>query len=312
MTLYKWSKTAATNSSADSTINWAEGQAPSSVNDSARAEMAAVAKYRDDVAGSLTTGGSSSAYTLTTNEVFDSLAHLSGQTLKVRFNAANDASPTLNVDGLGAKAIQVASGTAVGAGVIGADSIWGVTYDNSIPAFILTGVPALVQTNTVGTTSIAASAVTYAKIQNVADQKLLGNFSGGAAAPSEYSVTGPRVSGSSIAFPGPVPATYKNLVIKVATTTTVTVTADFVATTDGTNFQATAVSSTINLGTTGADALDAGTIATDTWYYIWVIAKSDGTTKCLASTSSSSPTLPSGYTYKARVGAVQTIHGPDG
>jgi hypothetical protein len=50
MTLYKWSQTASSDASADSTINWAEGQAPSSVNDSARAMMAATAKYRDDIA----------------------------------------------------------------------------------------------------------------------------------------------------------------------------------------------------------------------------------------------------------------------
>src|SRR2546430_705143 len=53
MPLYKWSKTAANNATADSTINWAEGMAPSAVNDSARAEMAAVAKWRDDISGTL-------------------------------------------------------------------------------------------------------------------------------------------------------------------------------------------------------------------------------------------------------------------
>jgi hypothetical protein len=37
MSFFKWSKTAAANASADSTVNWAEGQAPSTVNDSARA-----------------------------------------------------------------------------------------------------------------------------------------------------------------------------------------------------------------------------------------------------------------------------------
>lgn len=47
--------------------------------------------------------------------------------------------------------------------------------------------------------TIANSAVTYAKIQNVTDARLLGNFSGGAAAPSEYSLgVGLEHSGGAI------------------------------------------------------------------------------------------------------------------
>jgi hypothetical protein len=140
--LYAWSKTAATNSNADSSINWAEGQAPSSVNDSARAMMARMAEFRDDTSGSLLTGGTSTAYTLATNEVFDSLAHLSGKSLKVRFHTTSGAAPLLNVDTLGLQALQTAQGTAVPTGAILGNSIWDVTYDNSIPAFLLEGVPA--------------------------------------------------------------------------------------------------------------------------------------------------------------------------
>ena len=62
MSFFKWSKTANNNANADGTINWAEGQAPSTVNDSARAMMAAAAKYRDDIAG-VTTGGTATANT---------------------------------------------------------------------------------------------------------------------------------------------------------------------------------------------------------------------------------------------------------
>src|SRR3954468_3921821 len=101
--VYVWSQTAGSNASADSTINWAEGQAPSSVNDSARAMMAGLAKYRDDTCGAnLGTGGTSTAYTLSSNQVFDSTAHMAAQELTVYFHATNGASPTLNVDGLGA------------------------------------------------------------------------------------------------------------------------------------------------------------------------------------------------------------------
>lgn len=43
-----WSTTAADNATADSDINWAEGQAPSTVNNSSRAEMAAIATLERD------------------------------------------------------------------------------------------------------------------------------------------------------------------------------------------------------------------------------------------------------------------------
>ena len=156
MSLFKWSQTAADNDDADSTINWAEGMAPSAVNNSSRAEMAAVAKARDDWAGALTTGGTTTAYTLTSNQVFDTLANMSGERLTVRFNATNGAAPTLNVDGLGAKAIQTASGTAVGSGELLADSVWQLTYDNSIPAWLLNGYTSLKIT---GLTALTAPAI---------------------------------------------------------------------------------------------------------------------------------------------------------
>ncbi len=137
--LHVWSQTAASNGNIDSTINAAEGMAPSAVNDSMRAIMAGAAKYRDDNNGSLTTAGTSTAYTLATNVVFASLAELNGQKLLVKFNATNGAAPTLSVDGLGAKAIQYASGSAVATSSILSGSIHAVTYNNSIPAFIIHG-----------------------------------------------------------------------------------------------------------------------------------------------------------------------------
>ena len=137
--VHVWSRTASSNGSADTSINFAEGQPPSSVNDSARAVMARVAEYRDDNAGSLTTGGTPTAYTITTNSSFASLAELNGQRLSVRFNAANGSAATLNVNGKGAKAIQIASGIAAPAGMFAADSVFALTYDNSIPAFLVNG-----------------------------------------------------------------------------------------------------------------------------------------------------------------------------
>lgn len=139
MPVFKWSKTASSNATADSTINWAEGQAPSSINDSARAEMAAVAKWRDDISGTITTGGSSTAYTVTTNSVFDSLANMSGAMIAFIPHATNGASPTLNVDGLGAKAINQSTGVAVTAGQLVLGTPYLVTYINATTEFILLG-----------------------------------------------------------------------------------------------------------------------------------------------------------------------------
>jgi len=55
----------------------------------------------------------------------------------------------------------------------------------------------------------------------------------------------------------------------------------------------------------GANGLDTGSEANSTWYYLWVISKADGTAAALLSTSSSSPTMPSGYLYKRLLGAVR-------
>lgn len=99
-----WSTTAATNASADSGVNWAEGQAPSSVNDSARAMMRAVALWRNDLNGSLTTAGTSTAYTLTSNQTFGALT--AGYEITFCLDETNGATVTINVDSLGAKPLR--------------------------------------------------------------------------------------------------------------------------------------------------------------------------------------------------------------
>jgi hypothetical protein len=110
--VWLWSKTAANNATADGGIVWSELQLPSTVNNSARGMMAAVAKMRDDMGGQLTLGGGTTAYTLTTNQVLGTLAD--GVRIVAVVNSTNTAASTLNVDSLGAKAIRkiLASGEA--------------------------------------------------------------------------------------------------------------------------------------------------------------------------------------------------------
>lgn len=65
------------------------------------------------------------------------------------------------------------------------------------------------------------------------------------------------------------------------------------------------VSVTINMTVNGANGLDTGAVALNTIYNVWLIdngAASAG----LASLSSTAPTMPSGYTYKCRLGTAVT------
>jgi microcystin-dependent protein len=139
MAFWSWSKTAATNATADATINWAEGQSPSSVNDSARAMMARTAEWRDDVSGTITTGGTSTAYTVASNQGFDSLAHLNGAMIAFVPHTTCGATVTLNVDGLGAKPLRTSPGVELGAGVLIQGTPYVATYNNADGAFYLQG-----------------------------------------------------------------------------------------------------------------------------------------------------------------------------
>lgn len=89
----------------------------------------------------------------------------------------------------------------------------------------------------------------------------------------------------------------------------ISVTADTVTVenSSGQYLNAESISLTIAGTTTGANALDTGTIAASTWYSVWVIHNlSTATTAGLLSLSATAPTLPSGYTYKARIGWIRT------
>jgi hypothetical protein len=143
MSFWKWSRTAGTNATADGSINWAEGQAPSSVNDSARAMMAAAAKFRDDISGAITTGGTSSAYTVTSYQVFDSLAHLDGQMIAFIPHTTNTGAAgvqtTLTTDGLTAKPIRLAPNLEIPNGTLVQGTPYVVTYVNADGAYYLQG-----------------------------------------------------------------------------------------------------------------------------------------------------------------------------
>jgi len=305
-----WSTAAASNNSADGSVNWAEGMAPSAVNNSARAEMASVAMWIKDNSGTLLTSGSTAAYTVTSKQV--STAVVDGYTIAVNFHAANDASATLNVDGVGAKAIQLIPGTNLSTGDIVAGASHRLHYSSSSTAWIIEGANAI-GASAVSSANIADDAVGLSKIANISNGTILGNGSGGALSPYEITMgSGITLSTGSISAPAyPPTSAYKRLVLKVTGNSSATLTADFVtlATSGSSNFITLPTSAEINFGTNGAaNALDAGALAANTPYAIYAIAVSATSTHAdgLASTSFTTPEMPATYTYKARVGALVT------
>ena len=132
--VFLWSKTAASNASADGAIGWAEGQAPSSVNNSARSMMAAIAKMRDDIGGQIVSTGSSNEYTLSTNQGL--AAHANGVFVTFRADKTSTGAATTTIDGLTQKNILRANGDATESGDIVSGSVYDLVYSTTASAFI--------------------------------------------------------------------------------------------------------------------------------------------------------------------------------
>lgn len=89
----------------------------------------------------------------------------------------------------------------------------------------------------------------------------------------------------------------------------VTITADELVVKSAANDYQTlrAVSLAPSLAASGANGLDTGVSAASTWYSVWVIYNSaTNIVAGLFSLSATAPTMPSGYTHKARVGWVRS------
>lgn len=126
--VHAWSTTAASNNSA-SPNGWPEGMAPSGVNDSARENMAAIAKYRSDTDGVNSSTGSANAYVLAASRAMT--AYAQGDLYVFKANFINTGAATLNVDSLGAKSITKDGTTALAAGDIPSGAMVAVVYDGT-------------------------------------------------------------------------------------------------------------------------------------------------------------------------------------
>lgn len=93
----------------------------------------------------------------------------------------------------------------------------------------------------------------------------------------------------------------------IASSAQTVVTADSIVVRDASNnpMLLASYSKTADITVSGAGGLDTGAEASGTWYFVWAIAKPDSTNSILLSVSATAPSLPSGYTYKALIGAVR-------
>lgn len=173
--IWNWSTTASSNATADPSINWAEGMAPSAVNDSARAMMAALAAWRNDISAVNTSAGTSSAYTLTTSEGVTATPS-DGQMLSFMAHTTNAVNATLTVDGGTTYQLKF-NGANVGAGVIVTgtpyrvafkSSAWnleagyGNPYNISLGGYLYTSVSTAPNSNFVAADGSCISRTTYA------------------------------------------------------------------------------------------------------------------------------------------------------
>ena len=161
--IYSWSQTDASNSTADSTINWAEGQGPGSVNNSARALMGRLADWRDDLAGvkpsnaEILSTGSANAQAITTNNTIDPAALTHGWMVTFQAGYTNTSACTLAVDSLTAKNIQAVAGTNLSGGEIVAGAYYTVHYNQPDDAWLLHSPPLIPDYRIASTANINAN-----------------------------------------------------------------------------------------------------------------------------------------------------------
>ena len=102
----------------NSTFGLEDSTAPSQVADRYQAYQGAVARYIADMSSGLTvdTQSTNTTYKVTANNLTTTL--IDGWLLLLQITAANGTSPTLNVNGLGAKALEHEPGSTLSAGAI--------------------------------------------------------------------------------------------------------------------------------------------------------------------------------------------------
>ncbi|WP_429137825.1 phage tail protein [Bartonella heixiaziensis] len=142
--IYDWSLTASENAGADDLINWSEGQAPHTVNNSARVMMQRVREYLSDTGGAIENtftvvqSQKTTAITLQTKSQFRE--YKNDLVLRFKSNGWNIGATTVSLNGRQSKAVYKATETGISplvGGEIQNEHIYTLVYDEEISGWQL-------------------------------------------------------------------------------------------------------------------------------------------------------------------------------
>ena len=108
-----------------------------------------------------------------------------------------------------------------------------------------------------------------------------------------------------------VRAVFQDVVVERKTASTLEITTARVGAEDGTSILEVSAPITVDITNSGANGLDVGAESPDTWYYIFLLRKNDGTTAGLLSANLLAPTIPGTYTSERLLGAVRNNSASD-
>lgn len=101
--------------------------------------LASTSMFREDIAGAIVTGGTSTAYTAASYRKYDTLTRLDGNIIAFTPHTTNGQTVTLNVDGLGNKPLRTAPATELLSGTIIQGTPYLAVYNHTDDAFYLHG-----------------------------------------------------------------------------------------------------------------------------------------------------------------------------
>jgi len=240
-------------------------------------------------------------------------AYAAGATYAFIAANTNTAAATLSIDGLAAKSITKNGSATLTAGDVQIGKLTWVQYDGTTFQLINNIVygGSITNGNIVSLTTPLGAASGGTGLSTItANAVMLGNGISTVQTVAPGTIGNGLVSTGSIWAASPrggiPPGLSSGLKIQATSNTAVTVTATQIAigSTTGT-YTPNTISLTLGTGTTGANALDTGTVAASSWYAVWAIYN-ETTVAGLLSLSATAPTMPSGYTHKGRIGWVRT------